>query len=225
MSTVQETPQAAPNEFSSEKVTDNAILKKDVALETKPEEIAAVETKTEGKESEAKVDEAKVETSAEDGKSTAEIKLSLKDGSGLTEKDANDIKLFAEANGLTQDAAQKLLDAKANTIADVRSQDQQNLKVQAGIWLEQTKNDKEIGGEQFQAAVNHGKTVLDQFATPNFRKTLNDTGLGNHPEVVRLFARIGKKMANDSFVAAPKGEAAQTEKQPYEYLYGADKQT
>lgn len=225
MNVVQETPQAAPNEFTSEKVVDNAILEKDVALETKPEESKGLETKTEGKESETKVDEKEVETPAEDGKSPAEIKLSLKDGSGLTEKDANDIKLFAEANGLTQEAAQKLLDDKAQTISQVRSQDQQNLKLQAGIWLEQTKTDKEIGGEQFQAAVNHGKTVLDQFATASFRKTLNDTGLGNHPEVVRLFARIGKKMAVDSFVTAPKGEAAQTEKHAYEYLYGTDKQT
>ena len=37
------------------------------------------------------------------------------------------------------------------------------------------------------------------FATPELKKALNETGFGNHPELVRLFVKIGKSLSEDSF--------------------------
>lgn len=220
MSTVQETPQAAPNEFSSEKVTENAATAPST-FETKPEE-KQVETKTEGKESETKVDEAEGKAAPEDGKSSeAELDLSLKQGSGLTDKDVQDVKEFAKTNGLTKEAAQMLLDSKAETISQIRAQDQEDLKNRAGLWLDQVKADKEIGGDNYNSTIQHAKIVLDQFATPSFKETLNTTGLGNHPEVIKIFAKIGKRLASDSLIEVPKSEAAQTQKlSDEEIMYG-----
>jgi hypothetical protein len=35
-----------------------------------------------------------------------------------------------------------------------------------------------------------------------FRTLLNETGLGNHPEMIRAFARIGERVSEDGFALA-----------------------
>ena len=47
---------------------------------------------------------------------------------------------------------------------------------------------------------------LDAFATPEFRQLLEQTGMGNHPEVIRTFYRAGKAISEDGLVSgsAPK---------------------
>lgn len=224
MSTAQETTEVVKTEqVSTEKVKDVSTFTEEVAPPTKTEE-AKVETKTEGEKSKEKTDEKKDEVGTEAAKPAAteeDFKLSVTENSGLSEVDAEEVKSFAKENGLTKEAAQKLLDARASIISNVKIKEQENLKQQAKVWLEQTKSDKEVGGELFDSSISLAKNALDQFASPAFRKTLNDTGLGNHPEVVKIFARIGKKMSNDTLVAAPRGEAAKV-KNDYEYFYGPD---
>ena len=71
---------------------------------------------------------------------------------------------------------------------------------------ESARADKEFGGEKLDENLAIAKTALDKFATPEFTKLLNDTGLGNHPEVLRVFVRAGKAISPDSVIpgkAAP----------------------
>ena len=42
---------------------------------------------------------------------------------------------------------------------------------------------------------------IDRFGNDNVREVLNDTGLGNHPEVVAMFINAGKHFSDDKFVA------------------------
>jgi hypothetical protein len=42
---------------------------------------------------------------------------------------------------------------------------------------------------------------MDAFATPELRTLLNESGLGNHPEIIRAFYRAGKAISEDGFVA------------------------
>ena len=111
------------------------------------------------------------------------------------------LKPFAEAAreaNLTQDAAQKLLDRMAPALAE--RQQEQVAAVRTG-WLESSRADKEFGGDKLQENLSAAKRALDSFAAPEFRKLLDDTGLGNHPEVIRMLVRVGKSMNEDSFVA------------------------
>jgi len=111
------------------------------------------------------------------------------------------LKPFAEAAreaNLTQDAAQKLLDRMAPALAE--RQKEQVTAVRTG-WLASSKEDKEFGGDKLQENLSAAKRALDSFAAPAFRKLLDDTGLGNHPEVIRMLVRVGKSMNEDSFVA------------------------
>jgi hypothetical protein len=101
-----------------------------------------------------------------------------------------------EAN-LTQDAAQKLIEKMGPALA-ARQADQ----VQAiyNGWTEASKTDKEFGGEKFAENLGVARKALDTFGTPELRKLLDDSGLGNNPEVIRLLYRTGKAISEDKFV-------------------------
>jgi hypothetical protein len=80
-------------------------------------------------------------------------------------------------------------------------------------WLAALKSDPEIGGQNYDATVQYAKRAMKEFANEKFVKFLNDTGFGDNPEMVRAFARIGKKMGEDKFVegkpsGTPEGKPA-----------------
>jgi hypothetical protein len=96
---------------------------------------------------------------------------------------------------LTQDAAQKILDSVAPVMAAQQAEAVTALK--AG-WAEASKNDAEFGGEKFDENLAVAKKGLESFATPEFVEFLNTSGLGDHPEVLRTFLRIGKAIGEDN---------------------------
>jgi len=153
------------------------------------------------------------ETTTEDAKSAEEAKLAedaKPDGPPETyefkapegrEYDAAVLTPFAEAAreaNLTQDAAQKILDRMAPALA---ARQQEQVSAVRNGWLDASRTDKEFGGERLQENLSAAKRALDSFAAPELRKLLDDTGLGNHPEVIRMLVRVGKGMNEDSFVS------------------------
>ena len=120
--------------------------------------------------------------------------------------DENVISKFSEVAkelNLTQANAQKVLDTMAPAIAE---RQQAALQTLSAEWVEAAKSDAEYGGDKLGENLAIAKTALDKFATPEFTKLLNDTGLGNHPEVLRVFVRAGRAISQDSVIpgkAAP----------------------
>ena len=39
-----------------------------------------------------------------------------------------------------------------------------------------------------------------EFSTPELQKLMDETGLGNHPELLRIFAKVGERLGEDSLV-------------------------
>lgn len=103
----------------------------------------------------------------------------------------------AKKHGLTQDAAQGVLDDMAPTIVQ-RMQDARDTQVKT--WAEEVANDDEIGRGNSKQALKNAGLVLDKFGTPALREWLNKSGVGNNPELVRVFARAGKHFAQDTVV-------------------------
>lgn len=110
----------------------------------------------------------------------------------------------AKELNLPQDKAQKVLDVMAPAIAE---RQQAALQAMTSEWAEASKADKEFGGEKLGENLAIAKTALDKFATPEFTKLLNDTGLGNHPEVLRVFYRAGKAISADTVVTGKQAPA------------------
>ena len=88
-------------------------------------------------------------------------------------------------------------------------------------WAAATIADKEVGGtpERHQEAVQVAARALDQFATPELRKVLHDSGLANHPEMVRFVYRVGMQIGEDSRMFRP-GDTSGDPKSTKELLYG-----
>jgi hypothetical protein len=72
-------------------------------------------------------------------------------------------------------------------------------------WVEGARSDKEFGGEKLTENLAVAKRALDTFGTPELRTLLNESGLGNHPEIIRAFFRAGKAISEDKFVTAGSG--------------------
>lgn len=122
-------------------------------------------------------------------------------GEDGVEFDAEQLKGFTDVArelGLSQEKAQKLFGAMMPTARDYLTQ---NLQAQTKEWAKATMSDPEVGGADFKAKQGVASAAYKQWATPELRNLLNSAGLGNHPEVVRLFYRIGKGMQQDSGVA------------------------
>ncbi|CAI0712139.1 Uncharacterised protein [Serratia quinivorans] len=120
------------------------------------------------------------------------------------ELDANALSVFepiAKELGLTQEQAQKLVDI----YPQIQQQQAEAWSKQVAEWGEQVKADKEIGGDKFTASVGLAQRALDQFGNPELREYLQVSGLGNHPALVRFCTKVGKSMAEDSFVVPNQG--------------------
>lgn len=118
-----------------------------------------------------------------------------------------------EAN-LSQEKAQKLLETMSPKLAE--RQIAQIAEVQKH-WTESSKADKEFGGEKLGENLGVAKKALDQFGTPELKSLLEESGLGNHPEVVRFFYRAGKAISEDGFVGGRKADG--TVKDPARILF------
>lgn len=137
-----------------------------------------------------------------------------------TNLDASVIDAYSEVAkelNLSQEKAQKVID-KVAPLIQARQIEQVN---QASIkWSEEAKADKEFGGDKFAENMSVTKKAYDQFASPALKQMLEETKLGNNPEVIRMFYQVGKAMSEDTFIGgSPKGAKDQGEVNYAKSLY------
>jgi hypothetical protein len=96
--------------------------------------------------------------------------------------------------GLTQEQAQRVVDV----YAQLRQQEAEATVALRDQWARQVVADKELGGAKMVQQVEAANKVLKQFGTPGLNEVLQATGLCNHPEMVRLLARVGKEFSDDT---------------------------
>lgn len=104
----------------------------------------------------------------------------------------------AKELGLSQAKAQKLVSALRPTVDGYINQSAEKYGRE---WAEQVKADKELGGADFDKKLAVAVSAYKNFSTPELQKMLEATRLGNHPEVIRMFYRIGTAMSQDTGVA------------------------
>lgn len=108
----------------------------------------------------------------------------------------------AKELNLSQEAAQKVLDKMAPVLA---SRQTETLSAARSQWMNDSKADAEFGGDKLAENLGTAKKAIDAFATQPLKDLLEESGLGNHPEVVRLFVRVGKAIGEDGFVSGRGG--------------------
>jgi hypothetical protein len=104
---------------------------------------------------------------------------------------------------LTQEGAQKLADAYAPHVAKVVEQAQTQAvgefnKMVDG-WKTETINILSKDGGKPEVELAHAARFIAKFGGTELQQVLNDTGLGNHPVLVKAIIAAGKTLANDNF--------------------------
>lgn len=120
------------------------------------------------------------------------------------------IATFARELDLSPEAAQKLVERDSRMLEQFADHIDATIaaehKERVANWAKETKESKDLGGEKYAETEFLAGKALGMFATPELRAALNDTGFGNHPEIVRLFVKIGKAISEDSFTTKGAGE-------------------
>lgn len=126
--------------------------------------------------------------------------FAFEEGKALDTELADDIKATAKELGLTQSQAQKLADLALKRTESAQSKQAEMLAQARDEWAGQAKADKEFGGDAIEANLATARKALDTFGTPELKALLNESGLGNHPEVIRFFYRSGKAISEDRVI-------------------------
>lgn len=119
-----------------------------------------------------------------------------------------EFKAFAKEKNLSQEDAQKLVDIGMKNAqqrdANYRDQIEQAQKQ----WAESSRTDKEFGGDKLDENLAVAKQALATFGSPELSAMLEESGLGNHPEIIRAFYRVGKAVSEDRLVKGTTRPAA-----------------
>lgn len=225
---------AESGEAVVEKIIPDAEPTLSAALEPKPE----AEAKPEGEEDKPEVKEQGEEAKppinekgeGEDQKPVVPEAYVLKAPDGA-ELDPAAVTLatpvFKELN-LTNEQAQKVTDLYAGQILPAVAQQVQGQTLELlglqdiGQWTAQTKADPEIGGAKLEENLAMAAKARDQFSTPELRTLLETSRLGNHPEWVRLMAKVGRAISEGSFETTNPGGKEET--YLHQTLYGEEYQ-
>lgn len=100
--------------------------------------------------------------------------------------------------GLDQEQTQKMASAYAQLQQAKAQEAGEAFSQQLDQWYEQSTTDKEFGGDKFEESAKLAVQAVEKFGGPELKQVLENTGLGNHPEVIRFMYRVGKAVSEDN---------------------------
>ena len=128
----------------------------------------------------------------------------------------------AKQLNLTQTEAQALIDYESKRVEEFTSAQETSWNEMQTEWRTATQSDKEIGGPAFDQSLANAKKFLGAYGTNELIEALDATGMGNHPELIRAFARAGKAMGEDNLSI---GGVSNTPRSPEDILYPNQSET
>lgn len=200
------------------------------AAKTEETVLGSAETeKTEAKPGEAKTEE-KTEAKAETTTSAAPEKYELKVSDDQFKGIDTDVLAEAEPTlrelNLSNEQAQKLMPLAESLVkktmdraeAAITDRAIQNRKE----WADAFDADPEIGGANKAQTIADAAKAFDHYGLKKgegLRLLLDESGLGNHPDLIRFVAAVGRDTAEGTH---DRGSAATTPKTPEGALYGPE---
>lgn len=124
--------------------------------------------------------------------------FTLPDGMDMDQESLAQFTETAKGLDLDQAKAQQLIDLAAQHTERVVAKQGEAWAAQRAEWREQAKADEEIGGRNADASRAAAKRAMDRYGDDDLKSFLRDTGFGDHPGLLRAFARMGKAIAEDS---------------------------
>jgi len=101
------------------------------------------------------------------------------------------VQAVVRKHGLSPQLAQDMMQVHQAHAEYRRSRDQALVRQ----WAEQAKQDPELhSGAGMEANIAHARDVVRRFGDAELRKTLDRTGMGNHPALIRFLSRLGREL-------------------------------
>lgn len=176
---------------------------KEVEKDSKEEESSSEESsKDSDKDSEDSKDDSDKEGEEEGSPEKYEFKTP--DGNDYGEEIVAEFSDIAKENNWTQEQASKIL----SRLGDSLQKNQENYAESTfKQWKTLVKDDKEIGGENLKETLEIAGRGVEAFGNKELKELFDETGIGSHPEMIRMFAKIGKLVSPDGKVVG-NGDAA-----------------
>lgn len=138
------------------------------------------------------------------------------EGFEYAEGEIDDLKALCKEHSLPVEAAKAVLDwqAKFAKVADEKRAADLQGEMTEFVRKESDKNfdlvRKEWGTDPAAVAENEAAVAraMRAFADDGFRKLMNESGLCNHPDVVRFVLKVGKAISDDRFIVGRNGGGA-----------------
>lgn len=200
--------------------TDSAGEESQADVTTETEEQQTMEQQTDESGEQQSGDE-QADSESEGGDSEAgevpdSYEFEVPEGMELDQGLADAVTPVFKELGLNQEQASKLTSAYAQVKQQEAQQAQADFDKQLDHWASEIKNDKEIGGEAFDANAAIARKAVDEFGSPELKELLDTTGFGNNPHIFKFMLSVGKLLNEDQ---PGSGERAQEETPREKRLY------
>ena len=183
--------------------------------------VAALTPEEKAAEEAAAAKKAEEDAKAKAGAPEEYAEFTMPEGMQVDTALLDQFKPIAKELNLTQEQAQKLVDLQAQSVVNAEKTRAEQWANITKEWQTTAKADAEIGGTEYDANCKIAVRAINTFGTPELKTMLNQYGIGNHPEMIRLMTRIGKGMAEDKIVIP--GAGVGTKKSIEDNLYGGGK--
>lgn len=132
------------------------------------------------------------------------FELTAPDGYPINDAGLKGLNDLCKTAKLTKEQGEAVMQYMAGNYSTWQEQQQ----AQGKAWIEEFKADKDFGGDKFDSSVAEAQKALATFDEGGtVRAMLAETGYGNNPEVLKIFARVGKALGEDKLPGMSGGAA------------------
>lgn len=139
--------------------------------------------------------------------------IKLPEGFALSDEMRVEYETFSRRNNLTQEEAQAGMDQHLKMVNGLLAQIQKAGEDQRKSMHDETM--KHLGADAQKKLANVAK-MIDKYGTPELRKYLNESGAGDHVEVVKLMQKLAEAMSPDTLV---QGKPSTGKKSPADVMF------
>lgn len=174
---------------------------------------AAVEAAPWAPPAEGKAAEPAKAAESNDKKEPEKYSLKAPDGSSMDAKALETFGAQMQQLGVTQDQAQKLLEARHAEQKAAEADGWKAIRAQDQKWLSELQQDKEYGLANFGKNAERTKRAFD-FIDPDgsMRREMADIGVSNWPKLMKGLAKFGARMEEDNLHTGANGVPAEKDK-------------
>lgn len=123
----------------------------------------------------------------------------FKDSNGeIVDNSRSDVSLVSSLSkelNLSQEQAQKLFSIGGEQLTSFNNALIERAKQQ---WINDVINDEQLGGANYNATKHNVTTAIKNFADNDFKNVLIQSGIAEHPSVVRFLNNVGKAYGQDN---------------------------